>query len=76
MPPRPAPRGKARHLTAAELAERLGMTEGSVANWRSEGKGPDYIRGESNGTKALILYPEAWVEEWEESRRVRHAQPA
>lgn len=76
MPPRAAPAKKVRHLTAAELADRLGgedggATEAQLANWRSQGKGPDYIRGESNGTKALILYPEAWVEEWENSRRVR-----
>jgi len=76
MPPRAAPLKKVRHLTGAELAERLGMSEGHLANWRSQGKGPDYIRGEATGTSALIRYPEAWVEEWEESLRVRHAQPA
>ena len=73
MPPRAAPLAKVRHLPPADLAARLGMTEGQLANWRSQGKGPDYIRGESNGTKALILYPEAWVEEWENSRRQRMA---
>ena len=73
MPPRTAATAKkVKHLTPAELAARLGdMSEAHLANWRSQGKGPDFIRGESEGTKALILYPEAWVEEWEESRRVR-----
>lgn len=64
---------KVRHLTPAELAERLGMSEGQLANWRSQNRGPAYIRGESNGKKALILYPVAWVEEWEISRRVTPA---
>ncbi len=74
MPPRAAEKArKVKHLTPADLAERLDMSEGQLANWRSQGKGPDYIRGESEGTKALILYPEAWVEEWENSRRVTHA---
>ena len=73
MPPRAASPAKVRHLTDAELSERLGgkVSVEHLANWRSQGKGPDYIRGESNGTKALILYPEAWVEEWENSRRQR-----
>jgi Helix-turn-helix domain len=72
MPPRAAvPAKQVRHLTPADLAERLGMSEDHLSNWRSQGKGPDYIRGEGDGKKALIRYPEAWVVEWEESRRVR-----
>ena len=47
------------------------MSEGQLANWRSQGRGPAYIRGESRGTKALIRYRVADVEAWEESRIVR-----
>jgi hypothetical protein len=78
MPPRTAGKaGKVRHLTPADLSERLGgIPVATLRDWRGDGRGPDYIRGESSGDKATILYPENWVEEWEESRRVRHAQPA
>jgi hypothetical protein len=82
MPPRAAPKaGQARHLTPQQLADRYGgeddgPTVATLRDWRGDGRGPDYIRGESTGDKATILYPVAWVEEWEESRRVRHAQPA
>jgi hypothetical protein len=60
-----------RHLTPADLGERLGMSEAHLANWRSQNKGPAYIRGESSGDKALIRYRLADVEAWEESRIVR-----
>jgi hypothetical protein len=80
MPPRTAVRqaGKVRHLTPQQLSERYGGPDEGVSvatlrDWRGDGRGPDYIRGESDGDKATILYPENWVEEWEESRRVRHA---
>jgi hypothetical protein len=82
MPPRAAAKAaKVRHLTPQQLSERFGGPDAGVSvatlrDWRNLGRGPDYIRGESDGDKATILYPENWVEEWEESRRVRHAQPA
>ena len=65
-----------RHLTAAELAERLGGENGGVTvttlrDWRSQGRGPAYLRGESAGRKATILYPLAEVEAWEKSRLIR-----
>jgi hypothetical protein len=58
------------HLTPAELAERLHMSEGQLANWRSQGKGPAYIRSESAGTSALVRYPLAEVEAWEKRQLV------
>jgi hypothetical protein len=68
MPPRTAE--KVKHLTPADLAERLGMSEGHLANWRHQGKGPAYIRGDSAGRKALILYRLVDVEAWEERQLV------
>lgn len=59
-----------RHLTPAQLAERLGATETQLRDWRSQGRGPAYIRGESSGDKALICYPLAEVEAWEKRRLV------
>lgn len=58
------------HLTPKELAARLRMSEAQLANWRSQGKGPAYIRGESTGDKATIRYRLADVEKWEQSRLV------
>ena len=76
MPPRAVTAAaRVKHLTPAELAERLSMSVDHLSNWRSQGRGPDYLRGESSGDKALILYPVAWVEEWEDRRRVRVAIP-
>lgn len=68
MPPRTA----VRHLTPKQLSERFGGPDDGVSvetlrEWRRLGRGPKYIRGESDGDKATILYPEKWVEEWEES---------
>jgi ribosomal protein L29 len=65
MPPR-----EVRHMTPKELAERLRMSEAQLANWRSQNRGPAYIRGESTGDKATIRYRLADVEAWEESRLV------
>lgn len=63
------------HLTPAELAERLRMSEGQLANWRCQGRGPAYIRGESKGRRALVLYPVSAVLEWEKRRLITPATP-
>lgn len=69
-----APRSSAaaaRHLTPADLADRLQVKETTLRDWRADGRGPAYIRGESDGDKATIRYRLADVEAWEESRIVR-----
>lgn len=66
MPPRAA----VRHLTPEQLADRLQVEVTTLAEWRRDKRGPAYIRGESDGKKATVRYPEAWVLEWEQSRRV------
>lgn len=45
-------------LTPEELAKRLSMKVGSLANWRTQGKGPKYVPGRP------ILYPVSEVEAW------------
>lgn len=68
MPPRAA----VRHLTPADLSERLGGTPiETLRDWRKHGRGPAYIRGEADGRKATILYPLAEVEAWEQRQLVR-----
>lgn len=70
MPPRAAA-AKVRHLTEDELAERLGLTVAAVQQWRRKGIGPDYLKGEGDSLRSTVRYPVAWIEEWENSRRVR-----
>ena len=48
-------------LTPAELANRWGRSEKTLANWRASGHGPARIRT----AMGRILYPLAAVHEWE-----------
>ena len=60
-----------RHLTPAQLSERFGGTPvETLRDWRKHGRGPAYIRSESDGDKATILYPIDEVEAWERRRLV------
>ena len=49
-------------LTAAELAKRWRgkITEGTLANWRAQGKGPRFVK-----MGGVILYPLDQVEKHE-----------
>jgi hypothetical protein len=38
---------KIRHLSQAQLAERLGVSQRTLEGWRYRGKGPAYLRLES-----------------------------
>ena len=58
----PAPGSRAAKATPAELAAYLRRTEGTLANWRSQGKGPRWTKPGGS-----ILYDWADVYEWEES---------
>ena len=49
-----------RNLTAAETSVRLGVTTGTLANWRCAGAGPDYLKIGSR-----IMYPLDRIEEYE-----------
>ena len=60
-----------RYLTPDEVADRIGFSVKTLANWRSltrtsgEQQGP---RWQKFGTQAP--YPEGWVEEWLEATAV------
>lgn len=54
--------GKKMLLTPAELADMTGFGTQTLANWRSEGKGPGYKK-----IGRMIRYPVADVEEWLET---------
>lgn len=66
MPPRTA----VRHLSPEALSERLDVPVATLRDWRNQGRGPAYIRGESDGDKATIRYPVAEVEAWEKRQLV------
>ncbi len=51
-------------LTGPELAHRLRRSDGTIANWRSSGKGPPYMKP-SGGLRGLVLYRLSDVLEWE-----------
>ncbi len=55
------------NLTAAQAAERLGVTTGTLANWRCKGIGPDYLK--LNGFR--VMYPLEAIEEYENLALVR-----
>lgn len=60
---------KPTHLTPQQLAERLFVSEGTLYNWRRDGKGPNFLKlGRDQGVRGRnqkILYPIAEVEAFE-----------
>jgi hypothetical protein len=57
-----------RHLTPEELSERLGdgrVPVDTLKKWRTTGQGPAFIR-----VGKYVLYREADVEAWEQTRLV------
>ena len=50
-------------LTSSELADRWGIHESTIANWRVTGKGPHYLK-----IRGLVLYRLSHLEAWEASR--------
>jgi transcriptional regulator with XRE-family HTH domain len=61
----------ARHLTPAQLADRLQVKETTLAQWRKDGAGPAYLLITPSATRPTIRYRLVDVEEWELSRLVR-----
>jgi predicted site-specific integrase-resolvase len=50
-------------LNSAQTAETLGVSPGSLENWRREGIGPSYKKIE-NGKRGRVLYPKSAIVEW------------
>ena len=64
-----------RHLTQAQLAQRLGVSQRTLEGWRYRGKGPAYLRLEGR-----IAYRLTDVERFEQEclqtgSRVRSGEP-
>jgi len=49
-------------LTPADLAAMLGMSPRTLANWRSNGKGPPYLEGHQDRRK--VRYQRQVAEKW------------
>lgn len=49
-------------MTSAELAEMLGISEGTLRNMRAKGNCPDYLR--LSGKRSPVLYRISDVETW------------
>jgi hypothetical protein len=60
-------------ITPAELAERWRMDRRTLANWRTAGKGPAYLKV-GVGKCARVLYSEADVESYERNNQRQPAQ--
>ncbi|MGB3414045.1 MAG: helix-turn-helix domain-containing protein [Microbacteriaceae bacterium] len=54
-------------LTSEEVAEQLGLTSRTLLKWRSEGKGPDFIRIANQ----RVRYTQADVDRWINEQRVQ-----
>jgi len=53
-------------LSPAELASNFGLSPATLADWRSQKTGPDYIK-----TGKRIWYPDEFVESWAKSQIMR-----
>jgi excisionase family DNA binding protein len=54
-------------LTPKQAAELLGLPEGTLAQWRSQRRGPPYVKMEFR----LVRYRRSDLEEWIEKRMVQ-----
>lgn len=52
-------------LTTREAAPRVGVVAGTLANWRTQGTGPKFIKAGGR-----IAYDPADIEAWKATRRV------
>lgn len=50
-------------LNQKQTANILGISSGSLENWRKEGIGPSYKKIE-NGKRGRVLYPKSAIVEW------------
>ncbi len=54
-----------KYLTTAQAAEALSLSKSTLDNWRSQGRGPSYIK-----VGGAVRYRIADIESWVESQQV------
>jgi excisionase family DNA binding protein len=57
-------------MTEPETAEHIGISLSGLRKWRSDGRGPPYVR-----LGRLIRYRRTVVEEWLEKRMISPEEP-
>jgi phage terminase Nu1 subunit (DNA packaging protein) len=50
-------------LNTLQTSELLGVSSGTLENWRRQGIGPGYLKM-SGGKKAKVMYPKTAIAEW------------
>lgn len=66
--PGASPRTPTSPITPEEAAAYLGVTVGTLTNWRYRGVGPSYVR--FGGPRSRVRYRQADLDAWIESRRI------
>ena len=61
-----------KNLTPKEAASRIGVSHRTMADWRSYGIGPSYIKTSPTGRGGRVLYPESSIEDYLEAQIVRN----
>ena len=51
-------------MTTEELAARLKLSVGTLMNWRSQGKGPPFLKLEDDTVRYRLTDVMAWEEKW------------
>ena len=62
-------------LDTKEAAPFIGVTPGTLENWRVQGIGPKFIKTTS-GRRGKVLYDPADIEAWKEANRFQSTSEA
>ena len=62
-------------LDTKEAAPFIGVTSGTLENWRVQGIGPKFIKTTS-GRRGKVLYDPADIESWKEANRFQSTSQA
>ena len=62
-------------LDTKAAAPRIGVTPGTLENWRVQGIGPRFIKTTS-GKRGKVLYDPADIEAWKEANRFQSTSEA
>ena len=62
-------------LDTKAAAPRIGVSPGTLENWRVQGFGPRFIKS-TPGRRGKVLYDPADIEEWKEANRFQSTSEA
>ena len=61
-------------LDTKSAAPRIGVSPGTLENWRVQGVGPKFIK--TGGKRGRVLYDPADIEAWKEANRFQSTSEA